>query len=114
MPQITIKVEPKDRTAVGWDVFCLSWKADFTKQTVHRLTWSTPSSGVFVATTGDLPSGVYGIHCAVVGVGRKVDVTVVGEPTVLQPVGSSWPMTVEVDGATSTRASDTWYFQSGV
>jgi hypothetical protein len=111
VPKITIKVEPKSKDNIGWDVFLTSWKPSEESQTVHTLKWRDPGDGTFSADSGDLPAGVYRLITSVKGVGRKVSVTVVGKPAVLDPAGSEWPMTVEVDGAIETQKDSIWYFQ---
>ena len=113
MPSITIKVESKDKSIIGWDAYCLSWKAALQEQTVHKLTWTEPKKGNFEGQSGDLPSGIYAVYAAVIGVGRKISVTVDGDPTIVQPVGESWPMTVEAVATEGTQAARTWYFQNG-
>jgi hypothetical protein len=114
MAKIFIDVEPGDGTPVGWLLSCFSMKQTNGRlqQTAHKLSWSNPATGKYRAETVNLPNGEYAVHCDVVGAGRSVSITVEGEPPVVFPPESVWPMDVEV-AATRTRDVVTWYFQHG-
>ena len=111
MTRLTINVEPGSKNNIGWDLFCTSWKPDDESQTIHTLIWQNLGDGKFAAKSGDLPTGIYRLIASVKGAGQKISVTVSGDPTVLDPAGSEWPMAVEVDGATETQKDSIWYFQ---
>lgn len=110
MARIVVKVTPKNGNDVGWDVYCVRWKADEKALIIHKLVWTGPNDGDFTGTSADLPQGVYGVFAAVNMTGKKVSLIVEGRPSVLQPGGANWPMKVELDG-TTTQAADAWYFQ---
>ena len=111
MARITIKVEPKSGNNIGWDAYCTSWKPAQSALTIHKLTWSANADGSFEGKSADLPAGVYAIVASVIGVSQKASFTVVGEPPVLDPADSEWPMVIEVDGAIETQTTRVWYFQ---
>lgn len=113
MPKFKVIVKPKDGTFVGWDVDCCSWKTNRTGLTWHELAWSEPEDGKFVGESGELTAGIYGLHCSVIDPGRKISVSIDEDLPVVQPADSEWPLAVEVDAATGTRTSDTWYFRVG-
>ena len=110
MPHATVNVEPADATFIGWDIRLNSWKADISRLIWHKLEWEDNNDGTFTGTSGDLPSGVLGVRCAVIGPGRSVSLAIEGEPEIVQPHGAEWPMTVKVDASSATQNSDTWYF----
>ncbi len=111
MARIIVKVTPTNGNDVGWDVYCVRWKADEKALIIHKLTWAGPDDGDFTGTSADLPSDVYGVFAAVNLTGEKVSVVVDGRLHILQRVGGNWPMKVELDG-TTTQAADIWYFQT--
>ena len=108
--KIFIQVSPDDETVVGWDVQLLSWNAGHTELINHPLTLTEPTRGKFLKTSGDLPAGHYGVHAAAVDVGRKISVTVQGEPAISTPYKGKWPMVIKVDASVGTQVSDTWWF----
>lgn len=109
MARIVVKVTPKNGNDIGWDVYCVRWKADEKALIIHKLEWADPEDGEFTGTSADLPQGNYGVFAVVNLTGKKVSVIVEGRPTVRQPNGANWPMTVKLDGNV-TDSADTWYF----
>lgn len=109
MAQIVINVTPKNGNDIGWDIYCVRWKADEKSLTIHKLAWTGPVDGDFIGTSADLPTGVYGVYAAVNLSGSKISVIVDGRPAILQPASTNWPMVVKLDG-TLTQAADTWFF----
>lgn len=113
MSKITVVVEPKDGTFVGWDVRIFSWERDLSKGIWRTLNWTGPDSGKFTGESADLPAGEYGLHAGVIGAGRQIKIKVKGSPTIVQPAGATWPVSLKVDSGTATQNSETWYFKEG-
>lgn len=112
MPIVRVIVKPADKSFIGWDVRCASWKSDQSRLIWHMLVWTDPDDGTFVGESGDLPSGTLAVRAAVIDPGRAIELEIDGQPEIIQPFGASWPMSVEVDGGVGTQGSDTWYFSN--